>query len=234
MDQVLPTCIWYGVFLFSVVLHEAAHAWVALRGGDPTAYRGGQVSLNPIPHIKREPLGTVAIPLITFLGIYNYSFMIGWASAPYNPRWAHTYPHRAARMALAGPLANLGLLIVSGVLIAAGLFTEVLTLPTESSPTGFSGVVTGEGVWYMVGFGLSVMVSLNLILVLLNLIPVPPFDGSAVIMLFMKPGLARRYQEKSRSPILMIVAFILVYNFFGYVLFPTYQLLLSVLYLAAP
>ena len=58
--------VWYVAFLFSLTVHEAAHALVALKLGDPTAYEGGQVTLNPLPHIKREPFGTVVVPLLSF------------------------------------------------------------------------------------------------------------------------------------------------------------------------
>ena len=64
-------------FLFSVTAHEASHAVAALRGGDPTAYLGGQVTLNPIPHVKRSPFGTVVVPFISFL--FSGGWMIGWS-----------------------------------------------------------------------------------------------------------------------------------------------------------
>ena len=73
---------WYFIFVFSTTLHEAAHAFLAYKLGDRTAYLGGQLSLNPIPHIRREPIGMVIIPIITFvLG----GWMIGWASVPFDP-----------------------------------------------------------------------------------------------------------------------------------------------------
>ena len=79
----------YVVFLFSTTCHEAAHAIVATRGGDTTALEAGQVSLSPLPHIRREPFGMVIMPLI---GIATGTGLIGWASAPYNPQWAAQYP----------------------------------------------------------------------------------------------------------------------------------------------
>ena len=85
---------WYAAFLFSTCCHEAAHAWAALRLGDPTAYLGGQVSLDPRPHIVREPIGTVVVPLLTF--VLTRQWMMGWASAPYDPAWADRHPRRAA------------------------------------------------------------------------------------------------------------------------------------------
>src|SRR5204862_4039055 len=85
--------IWYVVFLFSTTCHEASHALAAKIGGDDTAARGGQVSLNPVPHIQREIFGMVVVPILAlFLG----GAMIGWASAPFDPDWQRRYPKRAA------------------------------------------------------------------------------------------------------------------------------------------
>src|SRR6478672_6038183 len=98
----------YVVFLFSTTCHEASHALVAKLGGDTTAAR--QVTLNPIPHIQREPWGMVVIPILAFL--FSHS-MIGWASAPFDPSWERRYPRRSALMALAGPAANFTLMLIA-------------------------------------------------------------------------------------------------------------------------
>ena len=92
--------IWFLAFLFSTTVHEAMHAFAAWRLGDPTAYQGGQVSLNPAPHIQREPIGMVVLPLLTSL---TQGWAVGWASCPYDPIWARRYPGRSAVMAAAGP-----------------------------------------------------------------------------------------------------------------------------------
>ena len=89
LDQFTLLPLWYVVFLLSVTCHEGAHAWAAYRGGDPTAYLGGQVSLNPIPHVRREVVGTVLIPLMSYM---YAGWMMGWASAPYDPNWQDRYP----------------------------------------------------------------------------------------------------------------------------------------------
>src|SRR6059036_4027533 len=96
--------LWFIAFLFSTTVHEAMHAFVAYRGGDRTAYLGGQVSLSPLPHIRREPIGMLVVPLLTSL---TQGWAMGWASAPYDPFWADRYPRRAAWMAAAGPAGNL-------------------------------------------------------------------------------------------------------------------------------
>ncbi|MFQ5415609.1 MAG: hypothetical protein ACE5FL_01045, partial [Myxococcota bacterium] len=99
MDDPVAALVWYVAFLLSTTLHEASHALAAMLGGDPTAYEGGQVSIDPLPHIRREPVGMVLLPAISLL-------MIGWpfgfASAPYNPGWAEGHARRAAWMGGAG------------------------------------------------------------------------------------------------------------------------------------
>src|SRR5450755_3711119 len=109
-DPVSNGILWYIAFLYSTTCHEAAHAWAAFRLGDPTAFLGGQVSLNPWPHLRREPVGMVVVPVACWvLG----GWLMGWASAPYSREWARTYPRRAGLMALAGPAANLCLALAA-------------------------------------------------------------------------------------------------------------------------
>lgn len=174
--------VWYLVFVFSTTCHEAAHAWVAYRYGDLTAYSGGHVSLDPWPHIRRSPFGMVIIPLVSFL-MNNGSWMIGWASVPVDPHWASRHPRRAAVMSFAGPLANLLLALTAFVtmvlLLNAGILergygsiANIVQLPDGTdirSPLG------------AVARGLSVMLGLNVILGVFNLIPLPPLDGASVL-----------------------------------------------------
>src|SRR6185436_18840646 len=97
MDAVINGLFWFLAFLFSTTVHEAAHALAALKGGDTTAYQGGQVSLSPFPHIRREPIGMLVVPLIT---AFSQGWALGWASTPFDPLWAQRYPKRAALMSL--------------------------------------------------------------------------------------------------------------------------------------
>src|SRR2546428_1713114 len=101
--NVMDGLFWFVAFLFSTTVHEAMHALAALRGGDRTAYLGGQVSLSPLPHIRREPIGMLVVPLLT---AFTNGWAVGWASTPYDPIWAARYPRRAALMAAAGPARN--------------------------------------------------------------------------------------------------------------------------------
>lgn len=167
----------YVVFLFSTTCHEAAHAYVAKRGGDPTAFEGGQVSLNPLPHIKREPFGMVVLPLLSLL---TSGAMIGWASAPFNPAWQRAYPRRAAMMALAGPLANFTIAIIAGILLRIGIVT------------GF--FLQGEGLLGIANF-LDICFKLNLLLGIFNLLPFPPFDGYGVLGFFTAGSGAEKWEN---------------------------------------
>jgi len=184
-DDLAFGIIEYVVFLLSTVCHEAAHSLVAKLGGDLTAFEGGQVSLNPIPHIRREPFGMVVMPLI---GIFSKTGLIGWASAPYNPQ----YPKRAAWMSLAGPATNFSIAIVAGILMRIGLMLGNFA-PGEVSTGGI--VVAPGGLESGVAAVLSVFFSLNILLGCFNLLPFPPLDGYGVLGLFVSESGALKLQQ---------------------------------------
>jgi Zn-dependent protease len=190
-DQLAFGFLQYVVFLLSTTCHEASHALVAKWGGDTTALEGGQVSLNPLPHIKREPFGMVIMPL---LGIAFGGGLIGWASAPYNPQWAQQHPKRAAWMSLAGPAANFSLAVIAGLLMRIGLAAGVF-IPLYPSPAHIVGAVTQAGATDGAATVLSIFFSLNMLLGCFNLIPFPPLDGYGVLGLFTTQSGALRLQE---------------------------------------
>ncbi len=197
--------IWYVAFLFSTTCHEAAHALAAKIGGDDTAFAGGQVSLNPVPHIQREPWGMVVIPVLSL--IVNGS-LIGWASAPYNPEWERRHPKRAAWMALAGPGTNYTLMLLAAVLMRIGWSQHWLHRDILTGRPDFAGTV------------LAAFFSLNLLLGTFNLLPVPPLDGSRAIMLFMGDARARRYLDWLRGNSYGIVGLLLAVVTFRYIYEP--------------
>lgn len=190
MIDPLQAVVLYVVFLLSTVLHEAAHAWAAMRGGDPTAYHGGQVSLDPRPHIRREPFGMVLLPL---LSLAASGWIFGYASAPYDARWAMRHPKRAALMALAGPAANLLLVLAAWAAIRSGTALGAFEAPAS---VGFARVVTapGGGALEVVALVLSVLFSLNLLLAVFNLIPFPPLDGSGALPLVLPERVIAAYR----------------------------------------
>lgn len=227
MPDLGQALVYYVVFLFSTTLHEAAHAWAAKRGGDLTAYHGGQVSLDPIPHIRREPIGMVVLPLISVL-VSGWPF--GFASAPYDPNWARRHPRRAAWMALAGPASNLALILLAGLLIRAGLALGVFDAPARIS---FGNVTTAnagalaDAAALLVG----VLFSLNLVLFLLNMLPLPPLDGSGVLPLVLSADATRRYQDFIWSqPALGWIGIIVAWQVFDYLFHPLFLLAVNLLY----
>jgi Zn-dependent protease len=218
--------LWYVALLFSLTFHEAAHAFAARRGGDPTAYHGGQVSLDPRPHIRREPFGTVFVPLFSFA---VSGWMIGWASTPFDPRWADAHPRRAAWMALAGPIANLLLVVAAGTLIRIGLFTGAFYAPEVIRFGELVGTDWG-GVWATCGSLLSILFTLNLLLCVFNLLPVPPLDGAGAIGLLVGDDLARRLRQALYRPGVAIFGILIAWYLIGEIFSPIHQLAIRFLY----
>ena len=216
---------WYFVFLFSVTCHEAAHALAAKWGGDETAYEHGQVSLSPIPHIRREPFGTVLFPLLSFM---MGGAMIGWASAPYDPFWASRYPRRAQLMALAGPLANLALVIIAGVLIRLGLAVGLFAVPLMPSSSSIVVALQGGPLSGM-ALMLSMFFFLNLLLFVFNLLPFPPLDGASIICLLLSDDLAERFALFMNNQIVAILGLLFALTMFGSLFRPVFYLALRIL-----
>lgn len=227
MPDLASGLIYYLVFLFSTTLHEAAHAWAALRGGDPTAYHGGQVSLDPRPHIRREPFGMLILPL---LSVAASGWPVGFASAPFDPAWAMRYPRRAALMALAGPTANLLVMAVAFVAIRLGYYAGLFTAP-PSVRFGHVLAATGGGWMPGVAFMLGAMFCMNLALAVLNLIPLPPLDGSAVVPLFLTDAASARYQRFLwTKPFLAIAGMLVAWRFFGVLFEPVFVMAANLLF----
>jgi Zn-dependent protease len=212
----------YVVFLLSTTCHEASHALVAKWGGDTTAAEGGQVSLNPIPHIRREIFGMVVLPLI---GILSKTGLIGYASAPYNPAWSIQYPKRSGLMSLAGPAANFALAIAAGAMMRIGLATGIFLPGSLSSDSFFTDKIVQAAsgdIAAGVATILSVLFSLNLLLGCFNLIPIPPFDGFGVLYIFTNSeGALRLLQLRAKlRGFGMLIAILIASQLIGYVYGP--------------
>lgn len=213
-DLLLFGFIWYIAFLFSTTCHEASHALIAKLGGDETAARGGQVTLNPIPHIQREPFGMVLVPILSFF--LNRS-MIGWASAPYDPDWERRHPHRSAWMALGGPAANFTLLLMATAALRLGWSHGWFVDNPQTGQPGFPETI------------FSVFFRLNMLLGIFNLLPVPPLDGSTVIMLFMSESTAKRYLDWLRGNSFAMAGLLVALVLFRYIYGPIQQVATRVL-----
>jgi len=226
MEHIGLAIMWYAIFVVSTTFHEASHAFAAMKLGDLTAYHGGQVTLDPLPHIRREPFGMVIVPIVSFvLG----GWMIGWASTPFDPFWAHTYRRRAALMALAGPLANLILILAAALAIRLGMLFGIFYSPESISFHQIT-ATTSAGFTNSAAILISILFSLNLMLLVFNLIPVPPLDGSNIIMLFLSDRAAGRYNRFLAQPTIQIVGLIIAWQSFGAVFHPIHRIALNILY----
>jgi len=197
------------VLLFSVVVHEVAHAWQALREGDTTARDLGRLTLNPVPHL--DPVGSFIVPLV--LHLLPGDFLFGWAKpVPVNPRNYRSYPAGDIRVSLAGIVSNLALVVVFALVLG------VLAALQEFPP--FNGWV-GASIMTMATYG----VLINLVLAYFNLMPVPPLDGSHVLYHLLPAGVRARYRAMGRYGVTLL--------FLAVVFFPgMFSLLLSPVFVA--
>ncbi|MFQ5537080.1 MAG: site-2 protease family protein [Gemmatimonadota bacterium] len=193
------------VLIFSVVAHEVAHGWQARREGDHTAERMGRLTLNPVAHL--DPVGSVILPLILYLT--HAGFIFGWARpVPVNPLNYRDRKWGDIRVSLAGVTVNF--LLALAATLAGGAIL------------GVQGLVGTLGGVLPTLFNASVYaIFINLILALFNLIPIPPLDGSHVVVHLLPPEAAVRYQRAGRYGILVIMGlFFLFPNFFRLLLWP--------------
>ena len=194
----------YVPFVVSTTFHEAAHALIAKLGGDETAYRGGQVTLNPLPHMQREPFGMVVLPLL-LLFMTGGRMTMGWASAPIDPFWAARYPRRAALVSLAGPLTNFLLATVAFVILK---FMLDMDISQEGSGA--------NKVWMIVNSFLI----LNIVLGILNLIPLPPLDGAGVLEGLFPRSVGNFYGLLRAQPYIMLIVMIALMTYGGRLWWP--------------
>jgi len=169
----------------SAVFHEYMHGYAAYKLGDPTAKNAGRLTFNPIKHL--DPFGSVILPLMMVL--FNSSFLFAWAKpVPYNPYNLRDRKYGDAKVAAAGPLANLALAIVFGLIIRLTSFGLVF----ESL--------------------LSLVVYINLFLMVFNLIPIPPLDGSKIVSAFLSPEKKLKYLSLERYGLLMVIPFVILFG----------------------
>ncbi|HEX6813234.1 MAG TPA: site-2 protease family protein [Planctomycetota bacterium] len=188
--------------IISLTVHEAAHALFALWGGDRTAYYAGQVTLNPLPHMQREPFGMVALPVLS-LYLSNGTMPLGFAHAPIDPIWAYHNPKKAALMSAAGPLANL--------LLAAIAFA-VLWFVARPDSSSMEAVRKIAGTFFL----------LNLLLAVFNVIPLAPLDGAGIVS-GLYPRARRLYDAIGRIPYSPIIIMVLLFYVIGRLFWPVYD-----------
>ena len=181
------------VLLYSIVLHEVAHAWVARREGDDTADRLGRVTLNPIPHL--DLVGSVLVPAA--LAYFGSGAILGWAKpVPVNPANFRSPVWGDIRVSMAGIVVNLLLAVFFTLTIVPMAY---LVDPVDASDA----LRTAMSVSF---FG----VFINLLLAIFNLVPIPPLDGSHVVRHLLPKGLQAGYQAIGQYGILILFAIIMI------------------------
>jgi len=179
------------VLLFALVAHEWAHAYAALKQGDPTAYEAGRLTFNPIKHI--DPFMTIILPIVMLAGSHGAYALGGAKPCPVNPSNFRNYRRGDIIVSLAGVTMNLLLAVLSALLfLVAGVIGHAL-------PNGAASVF---GVLQQM---LKISVLYNSLLLFFNLLPIPPLDGSHVLAQFLPPALAVPYQRISRFGLLILV-----------------------------
>lgn len=196
------------VLLFSVVVHEVAHAWVALREGDDTAQKLGRITLNPISHL--DVVGSVVMPLLLY---YTSGLVFGWAKpVPIDPRNFRTPRASDIKVSLAG--------IASNMLLAVG-FTMLYVIFGKLQV-----VLGGSAVIGVVLRGCFFGVFINLLLAAFNLLPIPPLDGSHVMFHMLPKKLGLRYRKLGGYGILVLMGIMfLAPSFFGVVFRPVFMIM---------
>jgi Zn-dependent protease len=206
--NVAQVFIAFSVLLFSLTVHETAHAWTADRLGDPTARRLGRVSFNPLVHM--DPVGTVLFPLLAMLTGFP---LIGWAKpVPVNVNQLRNGRRDFVLVAAAGPASNLVMAFLAAALLAAMPVSPVmLGEPNLSAPlaTLFSRAV-----------------QLNLLLAVFNMLPIPPLDGGNVLSGLLPANLSVAFDRMRPYGFFLLYALILT-DGFEYLVWQPYLLLRS-------
>lgn len=188
------------LFFLAVVIHEFAHGWMAYKLGDPTAKHSGRLTLNPIAHI--DPMGTIILPL--FLIMTGSPILFGWAKpVPVNFRALHNPKKDMIWVGLAGPGANIILAIIISLIIKL----KVIFIPFQI---------------------LEYFMALNLVLAIFNLIPIPPLDGSRVVMGLLPAKLSYQYIQLERFGFIIIVI-MLYLGLFQIIIWPIVLTILKLL-----
>ncbi|MDD3778202.1 MAG: site-2 protease family protein [Patescibacteria group bacterium] len=174
------------VLIFSAIIHEYMHGFIAYQLGDDTAQRAGRLTINPLAHL--EWFGSFILPLIMLLS--GMGFVIGWAKpVPYNPYNLRDKKWGEAKVALAGPLANFVVAILFGLVLR---FVPFLGL-------NFANLI-------------ALVIYINLLLMVFNLLPIPPLDGSKILAAFLSPARKIKYYSYGSFGMILVIFIVMLFS----------------------
>ena len=196
------------ILIFSVIIHEVSHGFMADKLGDPTARLQGRLTLNPLKHI--DPIGSILVPLITSLA----GFTFGWAKpVPYNPYNLKNRRSGEFLIALAGPLSNICIAVIFGLIIRY-IFASV----SMATPSIVSFIQVT-----------SYIVVINIVLAIFNLVPLPPLDGSKLLFAILPSRFVRvRHVLESYAPVWILIVALFLWQFISPIIPIVFQLLTGV------
>ncbi len=181
----IQTVFSIAVFIISVMMHEVSHGYMANALGDPTAKYEGRITLNPLKHI--DMFGSIILPLVLILS--GAPFVFGWAKpVPYNPYNLRSKKWGSLLVAIAGPLSNIAIAVVFGSLLRGGLFL------------GYANQAIVDVV--------TIIVFVNVLLAIFNLIPIPPLDGSKIVMSFLPFDWKLRIERYEQYYFIIFILFV--------------------------
>jgi Zn-dependent protease len=213
------------VLIFSIIIHEYGHAWMAYKLGDTTAKDAGRLTLNPIPHI--DLFGSILLPL--FFVLSGSSFLLAWAKpVPYNPSQLRDKKYGDLKVSMSGPGANLLLALGFGLLarflsLNSVLKKDIILSYLQGDFSFIASQISGDFVVTI--FLMAVLFCfLNLLLAIFNLIPIPPLDGSKIVLNFLPEKYKYKFLSVERYGI-FIILFLLMFGFFRLIFYPIIHIL---------
>jgi Zn-dependent protease len=219
------------ILIFSAIVHEYAHGWMANRLGDDTALRAGRLTFNPLKHL--DPIGSVLLPLLLIISKANFFF--AWAKpVPYNPYNLRDHRYGDLKVALAGPGVNIMLAIIFG------LIARFIPLANDLKISLLTGFFQGEGsaitaITHSSFLGSLVLIAMvicfiNLALAVFNLLPIPPLDGSKVVYTFLSDRGRETFYKIEKYGFIILFALVMIgaFDFMQYIIFSLFSIVTGV------